>query len=387
MVAEYLTVQRFDPNHALLYLVAGLRDYQHFKQTTIPGSLRKALNQLALSWNAPPKTLYHFLNLCHSPVGHWYPLPLPENFDGSHPLLYDDQLSEEAESFWMEWEDQMDFPLSDTADLPQAALDSQIMKKFRQRLRTMPDVQAAQARYVEVRSFLIEHSCATSDQLREGHALEVYQDLRLFFEEHPKLRMNSLLVCDRCGLLEYRNEGWYGVKPAFCSDHASDSPHVHIIPNRRDLYRLKSHVHQRVFLPGRLELALFQFAEAAQAQYPDQLIQVERYPGFDTYDLRLTFQGKKAQEVWAIDAKDHASPKWLAPQIRPMYAEGALAHDRAFYVLPDSRLDDETYRTRLEYKVGVLPPNLHLISLSTFKQQVTDKLMRLSRPIRRTKRR
>lgn len=382
MKADDLTIQPAELKDIFFYLVAGMRDYQQIQQTAIPPSLRKALNQLAFHSDNVPKTLYNLCRLCHTPIERWYPFPLPDNFDASQPLLYDGQLSEEAESFWPAWAEQVDLPLSSQPGLLQRTLESQLMRDLLQRLRAMSDIQAAQAHYVQVRSFLIEHSCATGDQLR-ACSRNVFQDLRLFFEPQPRLSLDVLLVCDRYGLLEYRDGAWYGVKPDYCSDHAGDSPHVHAISNHSVLYRLKRAVHQRVFIPGRLELALFEFAEAAQDDYPDHLIQVERYPGLDAYDLRLTFQSGDTQEVWAIEAKDLAHPDWLALQIRPMYGEGELAYDRAFYVIPDERLDDEAYRNRLEHEVGILPPKLHLVTLSAFKQQVTDKLVGLARPPRR----
>jgi hypothetical protein len=179
-----------------------------------------------------------------------------------------------------------------------------------------------------------------------------------------------------------RNGRWQGIKPSFCSDHGSGSPYIHTIRTTGDLLRLKGGIHLRTFLPGRLELALFECAEKAQTKYPDQLLSVERYPGLDTYDLRLTFD----DEAWAVDAKDHAKPERLTSHIHPFYNEGDLWHTHAFYVIPDARMEDTNYREQLEQRtMDVLSPYLHIASLSAFQQHLEEKLKTLANPPRQKK--
>jgi hypothetical protein len=151
----------------------------------------------------------------------------------------------------------------------------------------------------------------------------------------------------------------------------------------RHRQRLKEGIHLRTFLPGQLERALFTFAERLRDTYPDHLLEVERYPGLDTYDLRLTFRD---DEAWAVDAKDQSYPRRLAAQIQPLYSEGNLFHTHAFYVIPDERKADLDYWGHLEHAVGVLPDNLFIMSVSEFQQQVEEKLKSLSIPPKRAKR-
>jgi hypothetical protein len=173
------------------------------------------------------------------------------------------------------------------------------------------------------------------------------------------------------------------MKPSFCSDHGEGSPYVRSIPNKGGLLRLNEGTHVRTFLPGRLELALFKAVEHLQDQYPDQLRSIERYPGLDTYDLRLTFAD---DNVWAVDAKDHARPEHLAAQIRPFYNEGNLAHTHAFYVIPDARMEDANYHEQLEQRAaGMLSSNLQIRSLSAFQQMVEKQLKTLAKPPRQRK--
>ena len=363
-------------------LVFGLQAYLDSWALAIPNSLRRALNSLAYARpNEFPKTLSQFIALCHHPVSSWYPLLTPDDFNPSHSILYDRRLSEEAQDWYLTLTEKMQFPLFLHEDVPQTALDNLKMSDLRQRLRENPDRQTAQALYVQVRSFLIEHSWTTHDQLRE-QPLAAHRELREFYEEIPSLPLNELIVCERCGLLEWREGDWQGIKPGFCSDHGSGSPYIHSIPASPDLYRLKRGIHLRTFLPGRLELALFTLAEDAQAAFPNYLLAVERYPGLDTYDLRLTFSDG---EIWAVDAKDHPQPERLASQLQPLYGEGDLAYTHAFYVIPDAHMDDANYREHLERAAGALPTNLSITSVSTFQQRMEEKLKRLATPLRQKK--
>lgn len=370
------------PNvNSFVHLLFGLHSYLQ-NEMVIPNSLRRALAALTFEQgNRFPKTLYQFIVLCHQPVSDWYPLPIPNDFNRSQAILYDRCLSDEAQDYYLTLTEQMELPPLAQEDIPQAALDNWIMIELRQRLKDSPDASAAQDLYMRVRSFLIEHSWTTPDRLR-AQTPAVFQELRQFYDYMPSLPVDELLVCDRCGLLEWRNGRWQGIKPSFCSDHGSGSPHVHTIPNTRGLFRLREGTHLRTFLPGRLELALFTFAESMRDQYPDQVPSVERYPGLDTYDLRLNF----VDESWAVDAKDQTNPARLASQIHAFYNEGDLSHLHAFYVIPDARMEDVNYREQLERRTaGVVSAHLHIVSVSEFQQHIEEKLKTLINPPRQKK--
>lgn len=370
---------QWESTSTFVQLLFGLNAYLQ-NEKIVPNSLRQALNTLIFKQSDSfPKTLYQFIKLCHQPVSDWYPPPIPDGFNPSQPLLYDRCLSEEAQEFYLTLTEHLELPSFALADIPQAALDNLKMIELRQRLQNKSEVAEAQELYVRVRSFLIEHSWTTRDQLR-AESRDVLQALREFYEDMPLL--DEIVECDRCGLLEWRNGRWQGVKPGFCSDHGNGSPHVHSIRKTDDLRRLKRGIHLRTFLPGRLELALFTIAENAQAEHPDQLLSVERYPGLDTYDLRLSF----VDEAWAVDAKDHAQPERLAPHIHPLYCEGNLSHTHAFYAIPDARMEDTNYREQLEQRTaGIDLMRLHIVSLSEFQQHIAEKLKTLANPRRRKK--
>jgi restriction endonuclease in pPIWI_RE module len=68
-------------------------------------------------------------------------------------------------------------------------------------------------------------------------------------------------------------------------------------------------------------------------------IEIEMWPAFDAYDLRLTFADGTA---WAIDVKDWASPSLLGARTQAFV--GGPPHDRALIVIPAYR-----FRRREDY--------------------------------------
>jgi hypothetical protein len=370
-------IERRTTDEIFMHLIFGVHAYAKAQWLKVPNSLRRALN--ALSFAAPaefPKTLVQFIERCHQPVNRWYPLDVPDGFDDSQPILYEREFSEEAVDYYLDLSEKMEISESLTEDIPQTALDNLIMIHFRQRLKESPDQAAAQHLYVEVRSFLITHSWITLDQLRE-QLRATMKALAEFYEEMPSLSLDQIPVCDRCGLLVRRGGKWRGIKPSYCADHGAGSPYIRMIRNVPQLYRLKGGVQLRTFIPGRVELALFTFADSLHAQYPEYMLPPERYPGLDTYDLRLSFADG---DIWAVDAKDHRNPERLAKSIRLPYGEGDLNYSHCFYVIPDARVDEDGYWQRLENAIDARPGNLLVSSVSEFQSRIEEKVKSLTHP-------
>lgn len=364
-----------------IYLLCGLQTFLTKRTFFPPTTLRQAFNALSFALpNQFPKTFHSLIMLCHQPLATWYPYNDYDEFNPSSPVLYDGSLSDEAKEFYFAFTEHMQLSSHWDFDLSQDALDNRKMSELRHRLKTHLDPQAAQKIYVELRSFLIEHSWAEPNDLRSNRAL--FHELREFYDAIPMPLIDDLRVCDRCGLLEWRDGQWHGIKPEYCSDHGSGSSMVKAIPNVSNSVRLKRAIHQRVFLPGRIERALFNIADELQDDHAQFLQHVERYPGIDTYDLRLTFSDG---EVWAIDAKDQARPDRLAKSIVFPYSEGGLAYTHVFYVIPDERVREPGYLDTLEHHVNLRSPNLYIASLSEFQQHLTEKLKLLAHPPRRRK--
>ncbi|MDX1993582.1 MAG: hypothetical protein SF029_14435 [bacterium] len=382
-IPEVSVRPRRDDQKVFIQLIQGLHAYIKSLESDVPAVphlMRHALNALAFA--APrtlPKTLHSFIQLAHHPLMEWYPLLVPDTFNPSQPLMYEGRLSEEVQEYEQALVEHLQAASIET--ISQTDLENLAIRELRLRLKSQPDQRAAQQLYEQVRGFLIKNSWTTQEHLRRL-SNAIFQEVRAFYEEIPYIPGDVLRVCSRCGLLIWRDGKWHGIKPHYCSDHADDSPYAQTILNRRQLYRLSRGAHLRVFIPGRIELALFEFAEAMQEGYAEQLTGVEFYPGIDTYDLRLTFRDK---EVWAVDAKDQAYPGRLASQIQLPYGEGSLAYNYAFFVIPDARLEEDGYWETLECAVGSRPNNLIVLSLSNFQQRLEGKLKMLAKPKRTRK--
>jgi hypothetical protein len=93
------------------------------------------------------------------------------------------------------------------------------------------------------------------------------------------------------------------------------------------LHQLARPLRQFVTGPGRAELDL-------EAGLRSLRLQVEMWPGFDAYDLRITFPDG---HVWAVDVKDWANPALLGREAAPVRPEPP--YDEAFWVVPRHRVD------------------------------------------------
>ncbi|MDX2162939.1 MAG: hypothetical protein SF162_16605 [bacterium] len=360
-----------------LRLLVGLHVYLNSERSEMSPHLRHAMNVLAFAQlSAFPKTIHQFIHECHDAPNLWkLSVTAPAVFDSSQPILSQNQLSAEAQEFCMAMSESLQIDVY-RGSLPQTALDNLIMIDLRKTLQQWPDRAEAQHTYVAIRSFLSTYSICTVRDLRRQTAIWDY--VPAFYEDVPPLPHPKLPVCPRCGLLEWVDDAWHGVKPTYCSDHNPAS--LTWINNEARLQRLKRGIHLRTFIPGQAELAVFSHADNRHAEFPLQLVNVERYPGLDTYDLRLTFSDG---EVWAVDVKDHTSPLTFIEQVKSLYNLGDLKHDQAFYVIPDARMDDWAYRNAVNEKRDSLPRNskLDIATITSFQQLVDAKLESLTRPL------
>jgi hypothetical protein len=93
-------------------------------------------------------------------------------------------------------------------------------------------------------------------------------------------------------------------------------------------------------------------------------LEVALWPGYDSYDLRITFADGT---VWAVDVKDWAAPHLLAKRLEPLPRDGSLDYDRAFYAIPDARMrETPDYLTRLQnatMRAGA-PREFEIVTLS-----------------------
>jgi hypothetical protein len=99
-----------------------------------------------------------------------------------------------------------------------------------------------------------------------------------------------------------------------------------------ELRQLRKPLRQFVTGPGRAEVSLEHALRSLG-------LTVEMWPGFDAYDLRITFPDA---HVWAVDVKDWAHPAFLGKAARVVRPDPP--YDEACWVVPDFRV-----RARRDY--------------------------------------
>jgi len=361
-------------------LILSLAAWYQDTSSAYPPGLVRAMNSLALAMGAGfPRTFTAFLQLCRTPLGEWYPFPLEANMK-RWALLQGAHLSESALDLMFQLPKEVIEQAARRGFVPQSVLDNQRFALFIDEMRNLADRAEAQHLYDTIRSFLISHSWITRDELRALRASGIDAERIEWVKEalYEPDDGDDIYVCERCGILRRHNGRLVGVKPIFCDDHYLDASHIqHLVTGTRT--RLKIGIHQRTFIPGQAEKVLFEAAEALHDEFRDHLTRVERYPGLDSYDLRLVFR----DEVWAVDVKDLSNADDLAQAIQPLNDSGDLHHDHAFYVVPDRRLSfapdylEEANRCRRGQH-----PEIVLLTQSTFIQKMRTKCADLVRATR-----
>jgi hypothetical protein len=190
--------------------------------------------------------------------------------------------------------------------------------------------------YTEFRRLLVTRPVLTSAEafaVSVDHVLDPVKDLvRDIYQPVPGsyLRSGHYGVCGRClTLLTPVGESAWWCERDRC--RRLGPPPVGRRITRDDageLLQLERPLRQFVTGPGRAEAAL----EKALTQLD---LRVRMWPGYDTYDLHVTFPDGW---VWAIDVKDWAHPAFLGRAAHPLRQEPP--YDEAFWVVPQGRVDD-----------------------------------------------
>ncbi|MEL7354498.1 MAG: hypothetical protein AAFN38_24015 [Cyanobacteria bacterium J06560_5] len=359
-------------------LVIGLAALKKSKQRyPYPRLLQLALHHLSLVMGSNyPVTERGLMRLFEQPVSNWYVEPVPKLFDPGSSLLYDSEISEEADSYLFEL---LETSLSGSLRSQQLALENFRFRELLESLRGISekDIEAAQQEYVLLRRFLIEHPYTTTAELREtfGRLKHVSTARVGEFYNNPARETLSVWVCDRCGPLDYKRGRLKGVKPSVCNDHRKEVSYVHRLEPQRGWRRLKRGLHLRICIPGVPEVSLFRALELLCDSKAAGLTQVELYPGLDRYDLRLQFSDSS---VWAVDVKDYPDPKKLSVKLTPIPGGGSLRYDKSFYVVSQAYVERERdYVTTARRLADKLPKHTQLVSDTAFLQQVEQTIEKL----------
>ncbi|MDI3420609.1 pPIWI_RE_Y domain-containing protein [Streptomyces luteolus] len=147
-------------------------------------------------------------------------------------------------------------------------------------------------------------------------------------------RGGTYLCCHRCLVLLHPvgSTAWWCERDQCRSQggapHGRDLDAVAV----GDLRQLRAPLRQFVTGPGRAEVAL-------EGELRALGLHVEMWPGFDAYDLRVTFPDG---HVWAVDMKDWAQPAFLGRSAAPVPRRPP--YDEACWVVPAFRV-----RARRDY--------------------------------------
>jgi hypothetical protein len=193
--------------------------------------------------------------------------------------------------------------------------------------------------YVTFRRLLIEHPVLTEFELiqqRNDHPeLNLLTDhLKFAYEDAPLDYMfkGSFHCCPNCGNLQ---QPTVQMNRLLCEEERCRRKQAtqpgRIIPAREHVLWLKRGLRRFVTLPGLAELRLEQKLRKLN-------LQVDLWPNFDSYDLRVEFPDGKA---WAVDVKDWANPFLLALNVKNIPLNSPL--EKGYFVFPDERSQQADY--------------------------------------------
>ena len=359
-------------------LIIGLDDFLRAKEKyPYPPLLQRACHSLAAMLHPYPKTVCGLLSLLERPLKAWWPVELPDDYDADFGLIYEGELAEEAIRYFYEVLPERDVRQGEQGlSKTQRSLDNHRFKRLKDLLQSADYGSQAQVDYVLLRSFLIEHADTTRANIAAtfaGKKITPFSVGELYEDCGPR----DAWTCNHCGPLREKRGRLHGLRASVCNNHSTDLPHVRRVPDAHGRCRVREGIHWRTTIPGIPEMSLFHALEALRQKHPQQLLSVSLWPGIDRYDLRLEFGNGK---VWAVDLKDHRQPDRLAADLRPLYGEGNLRYDEAFYIFPTRRiLAHPNYMEIVEENLVPLPASHRLMSDTDFHSRVSAEIKRLQR--------
>jgi SOS-response transcriptional repressor LexA len=303
-------------------------------QAPYPASWQRGLNILAAACLArdvqPPAHTPEALQWCHKSPVEW-PVRFSEQMRFlDMPLLEDGQ------------------PTIFCRELALTERDAEAEECERRmlRVRDRAQMRGLQGAYTAIRRYLIEHPVATQEELlrasfdlQMGPFGDVLSDL---YELVPTTAVENgqVLLCGFCGWTLVRHPSGRlhcgGSRCRTLTDNFTRNTGYRPLVDT-PLMRVRAPIRRFVVAPGTYEV------EAAKRLLALDL-EVDLWPGYDRYDLRITFPDGT---VWAVDVKDWRYAHLLATRLRPLRGDGGYHYDRAFYAVPDQRVRENA--TYLEY--------------------------------------
>lgn len=293
-----------------------------------PAEAQRALDRTVLACllreAEPPQSLAELVDWCATrPLSDW-PLDLPAGTVGPNDFLLDPDCGRPTE-LCHEWAER-------GRDAAGEHLDREVIRAALRLCREYGEEEA----YSSFRGLLVNRPVLTS-----AESFEVSADLAMepvreliswIYEPVPASYLNdgAYATCGRCRTLltPTRDGGWWCERDR-CRRQGPPPIGRHLHPNEvGEVLQLRRPLRQFVTGPGRAETDLAQALTGLG-------LSVRMWPGFDSYDLRVTFPSGL---VWAIDVKDWASPRLLGRAARPVRPDPP--YDEAFWIVPGHRVAD-----------------------------------------------
>lgn len=288
-----------------------------------PAPLQRGLNRLVLAClrrkRPPPQSVMDLLDWCRRPLISWG-LDLPdESVADDERLLDDDQIPTATCEAWARSGGDIEANLSEET----------FMRDVISTCTTSDNPEA----YTAFRRMLIERPVLTAFEFQkarnEPHIDILDEHLRGAYEPapHSAAHNGQWATCAICGNLLLRGRRDELIcEDEQCRAQGRRTP-ARLLPLRDEVVWLRRDLRRYIAMPGRAELQL-------AADLEDLGLQIELWPAFDRYDIRVTFPDKT---VWAIDVKDWSNPFLLARSVNSKPFPNDPPWDRAFFVFPDAR--------------------------------------------------
>ncbi|WP_436775190.1 hypothetical protein [Yinghuangia sp. YIM S09857] len=292
-----------------------------------PPEVQRALDRTVLSsllkGALPPASLPELLEWCRvRPIMHW-PLDLPPDVVGPADRLLDEYSGRPTE-ICHELADRARDSATEYRDRIVIAAAFRLCREF-----------GEEASYAAFRRLLVTRPVLTEAEefqvLTDAELEPVHELVRIIYlpVPHSYQRDGAYAACRRCLtlLVPVRDGNWWCERDR-CR-RQGPPPTRRLDPREVGaLVQLERPLRQFVTGPGRAEIDV----EHALARLG---LDVRMWPGFDAYDLLVTFPDGHR---WALDVKDWANPVLLGRNARPVPQRPP--YDEAFWVVPRHRVDD-----------------------------------------------
>ncbi len=322
-----------------------------------PAMLQRGLNRLTATCLrrgvAPPVSIPDLFQWCHRPLLGW-PLILPPEAVKPNDTLQFDNLPTEICDEWA----------VEGSDVAAHINEQAFFSSFYTACRAENDA----ATYVAFRRLLIERPVLTAFELqKERLNLPLLSDqLTTAYQPAPIAHLvnGAYRCCAHCnGLLLQTVQGSLVCENERCRRLVRCPEKEREMSPDEDIFWLKRELRRYISMPGLAELRLEQ-------KLLHKGVQVELWPTFDRYDLRVVFPD---DEAWAIDVKDWANPFLLGRSVEPIPREPAWSE--AYFVFPNERGQQRSdyaraFNSYCQHTRGLLERE--------FMQKVSAKLRRLS---------